>query len=171
VKKFTLILVLALTAIIGVSAGVSFAKATMPYTMVWTQESPSEAGPDSVYFVEVDGCRLLCVKDAQGVDCEPCGAYTTTISNTPQEPTQTPVPPTQTPVPPTQTPVPPTQTPVPPTQTPVPPTNTPVNDDQCLIHHEAQGQSDKSWTKLMPCQAWHGHHHHVGDWCQGEGCW
>ena len=37
------------------------------------------------------------------------------------------------------------------------------------LHHESQGQSDPSWTRCLPDDAWNGHQRHEDDW-QGEVC-
>jgi len=37
-----------------------------------------------------------------------------------------------------------------------------------VIHHEAQGNHDETWTKCMPDDAWNGHDDHEGDWRSPE---
>jgi hypothetical protein len=164
-KKY--VVLAALVAIVVVGIGVANAAGVLPFEIIWTHEGDA-AGPDSVYWVEEGGCRLLCVADNDGVDCEPCSGVVLATAATQQstkqvEPTatqkpgatNTPVPPaTNTPVPPaTNTPVPPaTNTPVPPaTNTPVPPaTNTPVPSGAGWYHHWDSGNPPKCHEKY-----WH----------------
>lgn len=43
------------------------------------------------------------------------------------------------------------------------------SEERVIIHHEAQGKGDQSWSKCMPLSAWNGHEHHKGDW-KGNTC-
>ena len=72
-KKFFIVMAILATLLVATTAIVAANGGELPFEIVWTRESDANAGPDSVYFVEADGCRLLCVKDASGVDCEVCG--------------------------------------------------------------------------------------------------
>lgn len=176
-KKFCLALVVLLA--VSVFVGSALANGALPFTLVWTKETESQAGPDSVYWVETEGVRLLCVKDAAGVSCvQPippcllvCPASAGPAAQSVASPTATPrgerpgpsptayVSPTpgftNTPLPsPTRTPQ-PTNTSVP-TNTPQPTaTEEPEYNGVWITHYDGQG--NEVWTKCMPPSAVNGH--------------